>query len=125
MGASLSAVDSVSPAFADTKEILFRSFRFGLWSRLAALSLLTGEFAGGSWGGSTNINLPNTGNKHFLGLLREVNTSKSDWTNYWPWIAVAVRLMLLLGIAWVYAASVSRFILFDAVLRQRNELRQG
>ncbi len=122
----LSAVDSISPAFADTKRVLFRPFRFGVWSRMAVLGLLTGEFAGGSWSGSSNVTVPSQqGGRRLSELLLSTAPTWSEVQKYLPWIVLGMLLLLLLGLAWIYVSSVSRFILFDAVLNRRCELRQG
>ena len=44
----LSAVDSIGPAFEQTKRQLFVPFRFRRWACLAVVLLSTGEFAGGA-----------------------------------------------------------------------------
>jgi hypothetical protein len=122
----LSAPDSISPAFADTKQILFRPFRIGVWSRLAVVGLLTGEFAGGGWGGSPNIHLPSSGGgRRFSGLWTYAEPVWPQMERYLPWILLGVGVALLFGWLWLYVASVSRFILFEAVLYRRCKIREG
>ncbi len=122
----LSAVDAVSPAFSDAKRLLFQPFRFGLWSRFAWIGLLTGEFAGAGWGGSTNWNLPSSGGGSKLGLLFHYADPTKPWlTEFLPWILLGAAAIFVLGLVWIYAASVGRFILLDAVLNGRYRLREG
>ena len=54
----LSAVGAISPAFEQTRRQLFQPFRFAFWARLGMVSLVTGEFAGGGWGGASGITIP-------------------------------------------------------------------
>jgi len=62
----LSAIESISPAFARTKQLLFQPFRFGLWARLAVVAVITGEAGvGGGGGGSIpNFNRNSSGEDH-------------------------------------------------------------
>jgi hypothetical protein len=124
MSKPLSAVDSIAPAFAHTKQQLFAPFRLQRWARLALVCLLTGEFAGGGGGGSSgNFHFPisqGKGGKHLLALPH------IDWGKFlpWlPWIIAGVVLLLLLIFLWIYVASVYRFLLFDSVLHDRCELK--
>ncbi|MBI4466382.1 MAG: hypothetical protein HY656_02995 [Acidobacteria bacterium] len=126
MPARLSAVDAVSPAFEHTKRQLFQPFRFRRWARLAVVSLVTGEFAGSSWGGG-NVSLPSggEGSKDFSPLAWLVDPRWERLQEFLLWIGVLVLLGLALALFWVYLASVFRFLLLDAVLRDRYELRAG
>lgn len=128
MPARLSAVEAVSPAFEHTKRQLFQPFRFQRWARLAVVSLLTGEFAGSSWGGG-NVNLGGggggSGKKDLSFLVSLADPTWERLREFLPWIALLVLLGLALGLLWVYVASVFRFVLLDAVLRDRYELRAG
>jgi len=125
--ARLSAVEAVSPAFDHTKRQLFQPFRFKRWARLAVVSLVTGEFAGSSWGGG-NVNLPSggSGGKKDLSLLAYLADPAGERPReFLPWIAALVLLGLALALLWIYVASVFRFVLLDAVLRDHYELRAG
>lgn len=127
MPARLSAVEAVSPAFAHTKRLLFQPFRFWVWARLAVVSFLTGEFAGSSWGGSTNFNLPSStgGGKRPDEFLFFTYPSWEWVWDYMPWIVAGVLVVIVLGLVLLYISSVFRFILFDAVLSDRCRLREG
>jgi len=124
--ARLSAVEAVSPAFDHTKRQLFQPFRFKRWVRLAVVSLVTGEFAGSSWGGG-NVNLRSGGSgKKDLSLLAWLADPRWErLQEFLPWIAVLLLLGLALALLWIYVASVFRFVLLDTVLRDRYELRAG
>jgi hypothetical protein len=122
-----SAVESISPAFARTKQLLFRPFRFGLWARLAVVALITGE-AGSVGGGSSIPNLNNnrgggdqlTGAAHFF--------SEPGWDQIQPylgWIVLGAVLALAVLLLWIYSDSVYRFILLDAVVSGQCRLRDG
>ncbi len=125
MPSPLSAVESIAPAFAQTKRLLFQPFSFGVWARLAVVSVVTGEFAGGSWGGSSNLNIPahEGGRQAALLFLSEPNWPHMQ--EYLPLILVGVAVLIGVGVLWIYVASVLRFVLFDAVLNNRSKLRDG
>jgi hypothetical protein len=123
----ISAVESISPAFARTKQLLFRPFRFGLWARLAVVALITGE-AGGVGGGSSIPNLSNNrggedqlaGASHFFSL--------PGWEQMQPyagWIALGLGVGLAVFFLWIYSDCVYRFILLDAVVSGQCQLREG
>ena len=117
----LSAVDSLGPAFEQTKRQLFVPFRFRCWARLAVVALVTGEFAGGG-GSSGSFNYHPQSRKGSSSL----NFAPFDWGHlhpFLPWIVVGIALLLLFLFLWIYAASVYRFVLFDSVLYDRCELK--
>lgn len=127
MPAPLSAVDSVSPAFADARRILFAPWSFRMWSRMAVLGLLTGEFAsGGGWSGG-NLQAPRA-NDHFsvplmnLGTIDAILQSLRD---DWMWIAICVLLLIALFFFAEYLSSVSRFVLLESVITGECELRRS
>ena len=125
----LSAVGAISPALEQTKRRLFQPFRFGFWARLGMVSLVTGEFAGGGWGGASGFNIP-TPDREEDGELGFALLTPPDpvWQRieeFLPWILVGVVAMVALGLAAIYIASVFRFVLCDAVLRDRCQLREG
>src|SRR5271163_4285370 len=107
-----SAVESISPAFARTKKLLFQPFRFGLWARLAVVALITGEAGGG---GSSGGSLPNfnthqgQGGDNHLGNCW-VGTahllSEPRWEQIQPyigWIVVGAVLALAVILLWIYS----------------------
>jgi hypothetical protein len=126
MPAPLSAVDSVSPAFADARRILFTPWSFRMWSRMAILGLLTGEFATGGWSGS-NFQAPQTNSR--LSVL-PISPGATDaifesLRDNWIWIAICVLLLIALFFIAEYLSSVSRFVLLESVITGKCELRQG
>ncbi len=123
--APLSGVEAISAALEETKRQLFKPFRWGRWTRLAAVSFLAGELAGG--GGPLNFNLP-------MGGVKRGKGSHWDWLvpalgeRFWeflPLIIAGALALLLLLIFLIYLSSVFRFILFDSVLYNRCELGAG
>lgn len=130
MPAKISGFEAITPAFERTKRQLFTPFRFRHWARLAVVVMSTGEFAGGGggggWGGLNNP-FPNSSSnsKQLMPLFALPESLGSTMMNYWQWIAVGVILLVLLALAFVYVASVFRFVLFDSVLNDRCELVAG
>jgi len=121
MAKPLSAVDSIGPAFEQTKRQLFVPFRLRRWARLAVVALITGDFAGG--GGS-----PGGFNYHprSRGGSSSLNFLPWDWGKlhaFLPWIVAGIALLLVFLFLWIYVASVYRFVLFDSVLYDRCELK--
>ncbi len=136
----MSAVESISPAFARTKQLLFRPFRFGLWARLAVVALITGE-AGGLGGGGGSLPNLNTNRGSDDGLAGYL---AGHWVKYWTeaahrfstpgWeqiqphigmIVLALGLALAVLSLWIYSDCVYRFILLDAVVSGQCRLREG
>ena len=117
----LSAIDSIGPAFEQTKRQLFVPFRFRRWARLAMIALITGEFAGGGASpGGFNYHPRSRGGSSSLNFL------PFAWGNlhtFLPWIVAGIALLLLFLFLWIYVASVYRFVLFDSVLYDRCELK--
>ena len=122
-----SAVDVIGVALEHTKQQLFKPFQFGQWARLALLALATGEMSTG--GGCNSISsipsrLPNPhGQQNFLGpadVLRGLDPALIG-----SLILVAIVGGLVLMLVWIYIASVSRFVLFESVLRKYCELGAG
>ena len=127
MPKQVSAVESISPAFARTKRLLFGPFRFGLWARLAVVALVTGETGGGGGGASLpNFNSNRGGNNHWAAaahLLRE-----PDWEQIRPylfWIVLGALAVLALMLLWIYSDCVYRFILLESVISGQCRLREG
>lgn len=131
MPAPMSATGAISPAFERTGKGMFKPFRFGLWWRIALISLLTGEALSGgcgSSGGGNNINIPwpdgdDDSGDSFLAL------AGPNWDLLWQqwafWILFGVVAIIALSFIFLYIASVFRFILFDAVLNDRYRIRAG
>lgn len=124
MPESVSAIEAISPAFEQMKRQLFQPFRFGLWARLAVVSLATGEFATGSWSGMGSGDFSRTGggSDELLGLADPVWQQVQQFL---PWLLLGVVALIGLVLVFVYIESVFRFVLLDAVLTDRCELRAG
>ncbi len=125
MAEPVSVIDALMPAIRHTVRQLFQPFRLGVWVRLAVLGLLTAEFSGGGSGGQ--VSTPAGGGS------RESGGSGGEFLP-WPDLGIealvlllvaAGVLVLLLGLLLLYVSSVCRFILFDAVLRDRCRIREG
>lgn len=131
MPVRLSGFEAITPAMERTKRQLFAPFRFRHWARLAIVVMSTGEFAGGGggggWSGIGNLHLPNTSSsgKQFSPLFLQPDSLGAGIMEYWQWIAAGVIVLVLLAVAFVYVASVFRFVLFDSVLNDRCELVAG
>lgn len=127
MPGRLSGVDAISPAVERTKAQLFVPFRFRHWARLAVVCLLTGEITGGGggWGGM-NFNFPppktSSPESGFTSLL---GPPFKQFPELLAWVVVAVLAAILFVLVMLYVSSVFRFILFDAVLHNRCELKEG
>jgi hypothetical protein len=119
-----SAIDAISPAFQHTKRQLFAPFRFDLWLRLGVVSLVTGEFAGGS-GGAGNVSIPSGSGTTGRDFMLQSIPLGAVVEKYLPWILAGLVVVMALGIIAVYIASVFRFILFDTVLTDRSRLTEG
>jgi hypothetical protein len=123
MAARLSAVDSISPAIEVAKRQLFRPFRWGRWTRLALITLLSGEMSGS--GGGFNFTWPHgTGRRssEFLSLASPGVEKVLAWLPVILLVIVGVAALVLL---WMYISSVFRFILLDSVLYDRCQIRAG
>jgi hypothetical protein len=124
----LSAVDAISPAMDHARNHLFRPFCFGKWARLAVITFLSGEMAGGGGGGGTGFRFPTPPTGSGQGKeFQFLQTSPADQflTQYLPWILLGVAGVFALLLLFLYIHSVFRFILFDAVLNDRWRLREG
>jgi hypothetical protein len=113
-----SAVDVVSSAFEHTRQQLWAPFRWIQWVRIAVLGLATGEMssAGGcNWkrfGGAPKP-APTQGPFDPGKILHSID----------PALLASILLVLIggaivLALVWIYVSSISRFMLFDAVLRR-------
>jgi hypothetical protein len=127
----LSASDAISPAFNRTGKGMFKPFRFGLWWRIALISLLTGESMSGgcstSGGDFSDFSWPGESDGSgdaFLALAGGPNWDQL-WQQWAFWILFGIVALIALSFIFLYIASVFRFILFDAVLNDRYRIREG
>jgi len=128
--ARLSGFEAITPAMERAKRQLFMPFRFRHWARLAIVVMSTGEFAGGGGGsGWSGLNYtlpsgPSSGRQMSMFFPRpdRLGTTVMD---HWTWFVAGVIVLVLLALAFIYVASVFRFILFDSVLNDRCELAAG
>ena len=131
MPAHLSGFDAITPAFERAKRQLFTPFRFGHWSRLAIIVMSTGEVSGGGggsgWSGLSSLPGAASGSsgKHFLPFRFLPDSPNFGSAEFFPWIVAGFAVLLLFVLAFIYVASVFRFILFDSVLYDRCELGEG
>lgn len=124
MPTPLSAVDSIAPAIGQTKQQLFAPFRWQRWARLAIVCLVLADFAGGGGGVPSGApHLPSVPSKTSTAHFPLPGVDMSHLLPWIPLIAAAVALLFVLGLLWVYMASVYRFVLFDSVLYNRCELK--
>lgn len=124
---ALSAIQAISPAFEQTRRQLFQPFRMDFWTRLAVVSLVTGEFAGGGCSGAQGFNFPTRGggrgSKELL--FSWAGTDPQQLLRFLPWLLAGLAAVIALGLLWAYIATVYRFILLDAVLTGGCDLGQG
>ena len=144
MSKRVSAVESISPAFARTRQLLFRPFRLGLWARLAVVALITGEAGGvGGGGGSIpNFNSNRGGDDHWASHFGSQSAdpcfhgwastahlfSTPGWEEVRPYsglIVLGAVLAMAVVLLWIYSDCVYRFILLDAVISGQCRLREG
>ena len=117
-----SAVDVISTAFAHAADQLAEPFRFSQWARLALLALATGELSSG--GGCSNAfsRFPSQFPKPSHSFVDASGIDlKSLLHGIDPALLVTLFLVVLVGglvmmLVWIFVASVSRFMLFEAVL---------
>ncbi len=122
----VSAVESISPAFARTKRLLFGPFRFGLWARLAVVALVTGETGGGGGASLPNFNSNRGGDNHWAAAAHLLR--KPDWADIQPylfWIVLGALAVVGLMLLWIYSDCVYRFILLESVISGQCRLREG
>jgi hypothetical protein len=123
-----SAVDVIGPAFEHTRKQLMDPFRFGQWARLAVLALATGEMSSGSGcnsGFKALSSLPSrfpSRSQNFADPSDGLSALGLEPKVMMSMVIVAVVGFLILGLVWLYVSSVSRFQLFESVLRRNCEL---
>jgi hypothetical protein len=114
-----SAIDVISTAFAHAADQLAEPFRFAQWARLALLALATGELSSGSGCGNVLRSFPTQLPKPSHSLV-----DPKDMLHGIDPALIATLLLVLIGgglilmLVWIYVASVSRFMLFESVLRK-------
>ena len=125
-----SAVDVIGAAFEHTQAQLGKPFQFGQWARLAVLGLATGEISSG--GGCNSFrrlgDLPSKFPTHPQGFADSGGGLPSlglDLATLASIIIVLLVGFLILGLVWVYVSSISRFVLFESVLRKHCVLGAG
>jgi hypothetical protein len=112
----VSAVDCVGPSIEWMKRAMFRPFSWAKWWRIGVVGMLAGELQSFSCNYSRGIQSPTEGGSPF---------PKID-----PAVLASIVSVLIVGgvvllLVHMYFASVSRFILFDAVSTGRYRLREG
>jgi hypothetical protein len=116
-----SAVDVISTAFAHTADQLAEPFRFAQWARLAVLALATGELSSGSGCGNVFRSFPTQFPKpshSFMDPKDALSGLGIDPALIATLLLILIGGGLILMLVWIYVASVSRFMLFEAVLRK-------
>jgi hypothetical protein len=123
--AGLSAVDCVGPAVQLTRKRLLEPFRFGYWARIAVIGILAGGLSGGNCNYNRGTGTPITGRSGspIPGL---------DPQHIGHWLGEHIALIIALfavaiaiGLVFAYIGSVMRFVLYEAVLRDRARIREG
>jgi hypothetical protein len=118
-----SAVDVISTAFAHAADQLAEPFRFGQWARLALLAMATGELSsGGGCNGIASLpsKMPHTSQSF---VSQNVVDPADVLRNIDPALIATLLLILIVGglvlwLVYIYVASVTRFMLFEAVLQK-------
>jgi hypothetical protein len=114
-----SAIDVISTAFAHAADQLAEPFRFGQWARLALLALATGELSSGSGCGNVFRSFPSQFPKPSHSFMDPKDVLRGiDPALIATLLLVLIGGGLILMLVWIYVASVSRFMLFEAVLRK-------
>jgi hypothetical protein len=117
-----SAIDVISPAFEHTKQQLLRPFRWGQWAQIALLAMATGEMSTGS--GCNSIHIPNFPSRHGQQNFVEPGDFLKgiDPALIGTLLLVAVLGGVVLMVVWIYVSSVSRFVLYDTVVRRHCDM---
>lgn len=109
-------MDVIRTAFAHAADQLAEPFRLGEWARLALLGLATGELSsGGGCNSFIPTKIPHT-SRSFLepgDVLHGIDPALMASV-----LMVLILGTLVLGLVWIYVSSVSRFMLFEAVLQK-------
>jgi hypothetical protein len=118
-----SAIDVISPAFEHAKKQLFQPFNFVQWARIAFLAMATGEMSTGS---GCNAHIPTSfPNPHtqqnFLDSPADLFKS-IDPALIGTLVLVALIGGIVLVLVWLYVSSISRFMLYETVVRRYCEI---
>ncbi len=125
----ISAVDCVQPAIQHTREQLFKPFRWGQWSRLALVGILAAELRAGGCNFNPGPFLHHPKNegeflpRGFPGGLPHIDAA--HLAQFALLIGIALLLLAVLFLVFLYINSLFRFILFDSVLRRECSLGEG
>lgn len=120
----VSCVDCVRPALALMRKRLFQPFRFGYWSRIAVIGVFAGELSFNSSGSS----------RRHTGATPSIPTfPHSAPHGFSPgWIPqhlhiifAVIAAVVLVSLLFLYIGSVLRFVLYEAVLRDKARIREG
>ena len=118
--AGISCADCVGPAFSLMRKRLFEPFRFGYWSRIAVLGVLAGELStsgNGAGGGHNGATYGNPSSGHRL---------DPAWiAQHWNVILGVIGTAFVIALLFFYIGSVLRFVLYEAVLRDKARIREG
>ncbi len=119
--AGVSCVDCVDPALGLMRKRLFAPFRFSYWWRIAILGVLAGELSssgnsGGGGGNGGKAGIPRSGSGGF----------DPTWiAQHWNMILWVIGGAIVLTLLCYYISSVLRFVLYEAVLRDKAHIREG
>lgn len=117
--AGISSVDCIGPAFTLMRKRLFEPFRFAYWSRIAVLGLLAGELSSSGNGGGGG----RSGGAH---RASGAHAFDPTWiTQHWNVILWGIAGAFAIGLLLFYVGSVLRFVLYEAVLRDKARIREG
>ncbi len=118
--AGISPADCVAPAFNLMQKRLFRPFRFGYWSRIAVLGVLTGELSTSGNGGGGQHSTAAYGN-----AVPGHGFDPAWIAQHWNLILGVIGAIFVLGLVFFYVGSVLRFVLYEAVLRDKASFHEG
>ena len=123
----LSAIDTISVALEHTKQQLFRPFRWGQWLRLAVLGFMTGELSSGGGCSSGNFSWPSKTQTQPRGeeFLSLPHMDPSMAGHIFLFAGLALLLLCVVILVWMYVGSVYRFILIESIVTKRVSLREG
>jgi hypothetical protein len=115
-------VDVVRVAFDHASAQLFKPFRLGQWTRLAAVGFLAGEMTLGG----CNLQFPSRGrggtSQAFLEQIRGLPLGPALGVLA---IVLLIIAALILGIILLYISSMMRFVLFDGVVAKECRIRRS
>jgi len=119
-----SAIDVISPAFEHTKQQLLKPFNFGQWARIALLAMATGEMSTG--GGCNTMHIPTSfpthrGQESFAASTPDF-LKAIDPALIGALLMVAIIGGIVLMLVWLYVGSISRFVLYDTVVRRHCDM---